>query len=110
MGDAPELVPVFFVECGEVGILFVVTLNKNTVAVEHGGAGGTPAVSHHGWCQILFPDQIAVEVIAEEPGGAEIGVDALPIGHRSFRGVGVLEVNRGSRPSPRGDLLPKYLA
>ena len=39
--------------------------------------------------QILFPDQFAVDVTAEQSHHAEIGYHILPVAHRRLRSVGV---------------------
>src|SRR5262249_39939409 len=50
------------------------------------------------------------QVVAEDASHAEVGVDALAIGHRGFGGVGVKGTDSGSWLPLGGGLLPEHRA
>src|SRR5260370_5859382 len=85
-------------------------MQEKAVAVEHRRAGRTLTHDRGIAAQILFPYEIALEVIAIQSMHAEIGIDALAVGDRRLGGVGIGLLDGDSRLAFERDLLPEDFA
>ena len=87
-------------------MLFVVVDDVEPILVQHGRGGAAPVVSVV-LCGLkhLRPHSFALEIEAEHAHVAEIGIHALAVGHRRFRGVGVFLVDglEAAWPCARSD-------
>ena len=100
---APDLFAGLRVQRFQERLLVVVVDDVETTLVQHGRRRRAPAVAHAKRTQRLRPEQLAVAVEAEDANAAEVGVDALAIGHRRFRSVAVLQMTGRAhcRDAPR---------
>src|SRR5262249_25012815 len=87
--DAPNFLAGFLVERHQEGLLLVVTLHKYALAIQRRRTAGPPTHHHGIRAQVLAPQELAREVVAEQSGHAEIGEDARAVGHWRLRGIGV---------------------
>src|SRR5262249_5108061 len=106
----PLLLTGFLVERDEERFFFVVALDDELVAGEDRRAAGTEPELHRVRAEVFLPHFLAVEVVAEQPGHAEVRVDPLTVAHRRFGGVGVAAVGGDGRPGFLRHLLPHRLA
>ena len=107
----PEFVAGRFIEGHNERLTFVVPLDDQPIVVEDERRAFAKLEDLAHLAQILFPDEIPVEVIAIQTPGAEIGKDVLAVGDRGVRGkTPVLQVVPLVWGSCDRGLLPQHLA
>ncbi len=104
-GFAGELV-----ECFEERFLVVVILNANAPAVQHGRGAGGPAIAHRIARPAALPELVAIPVAAKQADVRKVGIHALAIRHRRFRGEGIARMPHLRRDALVCLELPKDLA